>query len=304
MAPSMGLRWLNWGVRALNVRGGRPPRLRASRGGLQSVNSKKMTTPSVRVAGEGVEQSRVTARSVAHRTDRADVQGLRGIAVLIVVLYHFGVPGLSGGFIGVDVFFVISGFLITGLLAREVLTTGHLAFVRFFARRARRLLPAALFVTLVTVVVALWIFPPMEQREMVSGARAASLYLSNHWLAGRSVDYLAGDGDSNLLLHMWSLAVEEQFYLVWPLVVVGALRLGRPRRWGLLIAALSVASLFACVDMTWHTQPLAFFLMPFRAWEFGAGALVQVAVLRGLDARDESYARWSGWLGLDRKSVV
>ena len=238
------------------------------------------------------------AASVAHGAVRADVQGLRALAVVLVVLYHAGVPGLSGGFIGVDVFFVISGFLITGLLAREAAATGRIAFGRFFARRARRLLPAALVLTAVVVLATLWIYPPMEQREIVSGARAASLYMSNLWLAGRSVDYLGGSAESNPLLHKWSLAVEEQFYIVWPFVVALAMRVAGGRRCSLVIAALSVVSLLACVDMTWRSQPWAFFLMPFRAWEFGAGALVQIALMRGLRFDNEAWARLVGWIGL------
>jgi len=245
-----------------------------------------------------VGQFPAPAASLAHSAGRADVQGLRGIAVLLVVLYHAGVPGLTGGFVGVDVFFVISGFLITGLLVREAMTTGRVAFARFYARRARRLLPAALFVTVVVVLGTLWIYPPMEQREIVSSARAASLYMSNHWLAGRSVDYLSGGQESNPLLHMWSLAVEEQFYFVWPLVVALGMRLGGARRCAQAIAALSAASLVACVAMTWHSQPWAFFVMPFRAWEFGAGALVQVALVRGLCFDNEAWPRLVGWLGL------
>ena len=245
-----------------------------------------------------VGQIPAPAASLAHSAGRADVQGLRGIAVLLVVLYHAGVPGLSGGFIGVDVFFVISGFLITGLLVREAMTTGHVAFARFYARRARRLLPAALFVTVVVVLVTLWIYPPMEQREIVSSARAASLYMSNHWLAGRSVDYLSGGQESNPLLHMWSLAVEEQFYFVWPAVVALGMRLGGARRCAQAIAVLSGVSLVACVGMTWHSQPWAFFVMPFRAWEFGAGALVQVALARGLRFDNEAWPRLIGWVGL------
>ncbi len=236
--------------------------------------------------------------STTHGAARADVQGLRALAVVLVVLYHAGVPGLRGGFIGVDVFFVISGFLITGLLAREAASTGHVAFARFFARRARRLLPAALFVTAVVVLAALWIYPPMEQREIVSGARAASLYVSNLWLAGRSVDYLGGGAESNPLLHMWSLAVEEQFYIVWPFVVAFAMRLAGGRRCSLVIGIISAISLLACVAMTWRSQPWAFFLMPFRAWEFGAGALVQVALLRGLRFDHDAWPRLIGWIGL------
>ena len=236
--------------------------------------------------------------SLAHSASRADIQGLRAVAVLLVVFYHAGVPGLTGGFIGVDVFFVISGFLITGLLAREAATTGRIAFGRFFARRARRLLPAALVVTAVTVLCALWIYPPLEQREIVSGARAASLYIGNLWLAGRSIDYLGGGAESNPLLHMWSLAVEEQFYLAWPFVVAFGMRAAGGRRCGLMIVVLSVVSLAACVAMTWRAQPWAFFLMPFRAWQFGAGALVQIALLRGFRFDNEAWPRAVAWGGL------
>ncbi|MCK9686356.1 acyltransferase family protein [Scleromatobacter humisilvae] len=236
--------------------------------------------------------------SLAHSAGRDDVQGLRGIAVLLVVLYHAGVPGLPGGFVGVDVFFVISGFLITGLLVRESLATGHIDFTRFFARRARRLLPAALLVTAIAAVVAMWIYPPMEQREIVSSARAASLYVGNHWLAGRSVDYLGGDQGSNPLLHMWSLAVEEQFYLVWPFIVLLGTRLGGVRGLFIVIGGLSAVSLCACVAMTWHSQPWAFFLMPFRAWQFGLGALVQVALVRGVRFSNDAWPRWISWIGL------
>jgi peptidoglycan/LPS O-acetylase OafA/YrhL len=203
---------------------------------------------------------------------RTDIQGLRGIAVLLVVLYHAGVPGLGGGFVGVDVFFVISGYLITGLLMREVGATGRIDFWRFIARRARRLLPAALLVVAVTCLAAAWVCSPLELSEILAAARATSLYVANLWFALRAVDYLGGDAASNPFLHMWSLGVEEQFYLVWPLLLGW---LFRPRRLQAWMVATFAVSLVACVAMTLHVQPWAYFAMPFRAWEFALGALVR-----------------------------
>ena len=228
---------------------------------------------------------------------RADVQGLRGVAVLLVVLYHAGVPGLPGGFIGVDVFFVISGFLITGLLVDEARTSGRIDIAEFFARRARRLLPAALVLIVATVIAALWFYPPLEQREIVSAARAASVYLANQWLAGRAVNYLTGAAHANPLLHMWSLAVEEQFYLVWPLVIALGMRVARGARHAHVIGALCVVSFVACVAMTWRAQPWAFFSMPFRAWEFGLGALVRLALPGPAAFRRDSWPRAIGAVG-------
>lgn len=208
---------------------------------------------------------------------RHDIQGMRGIAVLLVVLYHAGFPLAPAGFIGVDIFFVISGFLITGLLAREASDSGRIALLRFFSRRIKRLLPAALVLLLFVFVGTTILYPPLEQRDIFSAGRAAVLYLANFWFAGRAVDYLGGDAASNPTLHMWSLAVEEQFYIVWPLIVAGlvASAAAARRQLRLLggVALISAVSLLACIWMTWHTQPWAFFGMPFRAWEFGIGGL-------------------------------
>lgn len=211
---------------------------------------------------------------------RSDIQGLRGIAVLLVVLYHAGLPLAPAGFIGVDIFFVISGFLITGLLAREAETSGRVALLRFFGRRVRRLLPAALVLLLFVCLVSAWLYPPLEQREIQSAARAAGLYLANVWFAGRAVDYLGGEAESNPMLHMWSLAVEEQFYIVWPLLiaalVAGASAARQHRRLIVGVAMVCLVSLAACVWMTWRSQPIAFFGTPFRAWEFGIGGLASL----------------------------
>lgn len=217
---------------------------------------------------------------------RRDIQGLRGVAVLLVVLYHSGAPLFPAGFVGVDVFFVISGYLITGLLARELQGTGRVNFMYFYARRARRLLPAALLVIIAVFAVTPLVYVPIEQGEILSSSRAAAIYLVNFWFARRASDYLGGDSEANPMLHMWSLAVEEQFYLVWPLLIAAGARAvptGRLRA-GLvaMVTAVSVVTFLLCVWMTWKSQPWAFFGAPFRAWEFGLGAL---AYLLGNRAR-------------------
>lgn len=221
--------------------------------------------------------NRRTTPVSSRSTLRQDVQGLRGIAVLLVVLYHAGLSFLPGGFIGVDVFFAISGFLITGLLVRDYERHGHIDYATFIARRSRRLLPGALAMVIGVALTAPLVFPPIELVEVLSATRAAALYVANLWFAGRAVDYLGGGAATSPMLHTWSLAVEEQFYLGWPLLVLLAARCWpaadtRRRVMGLVIVA-SIASWLACIAVTQLAQPWAFFGTPMRAWEFGVGAL-------------------------------
>ena len=147
---------------------------------------------------------------------RGDVEGLRAVAVLAVVLFHAGVPGLDGGFVGVDVFFVISGFLITGLLEREVAENGTVRLAPFYGARARRLLPAASLTLVVTAVAAVLLLPPLEARSVLRDGVASALYVGNLRLALQGTDYLAADAAPSPFQHYWSLGVEEQFYLCWP----------------------------------------------------------------------------------------
>lgn len=233
---------------------------------------------------------------------RTDVEGLRAIAILFVALYHAGLPQLPGGFIGVDIFFVLSGFLITGLLVREIETSGTVNFLAFYARRARRLLPAAACVIVVTVLVAQFIYAPQELIRLAKDAITTSLYASNLWFAHISTDYLSADAAKSPLLHSWSLSVEEQFYMVWPLFIFLALRGSRDaaqRRKRLLIAmmALTGLSLALSLWLTQIAQPWAFFASPTRAWEFAAGALV--SQLPGHWAASRPRLAQAGfWLGL------
>lgn len=147
---------------------------------------------------------------------RANIEGLRGIAVLIVVAFHSGIPGFSGRFVGVDVFFVLSGYLITGVLVAEFEKAGQISLPQFYARRVRRLLPASALTLVVTLSIGALILAPQGLTLAGRAARATALYLSNVFFAINSVDYFAPDVKSNPLIHTSSLAVEEQFYVFWP----------------------------------------------------------------------------------------
>ena len=208
---------------------------------------------------------------------RSDIEGVRAIAILLVVGYHAHVPGFRGGFVGVDVFFVLSGYLITWLLVHEAEKTGTLNLREFYARRARRLLPAMAVVLLAVIAVATVINAPFEQVEFAKSAAFTAAYLSNAFFAATATNYLGAPPETNPLLHTWSLSVEEQFYLVWPLFVLfacgvwgGQFRLRRLLGW---MAGVTVASFAASWWLTATHQPLAFFSSPTRAWEFAAGAL-------------------------------
>lgn len=207
---------------------------------------------------------------------RTDIQGMRALAVLGVVLYHGGVPFLPGGYIGVDIFFVISGFLITGLLLREVERSGRVSFRHFYARRIRRLLPASALVLIATVVGAKFLLPPLLLPDMGKDAAATSLFLANMRFAQTGTDYLAGTSSSPFQ-HYWSLALEEQFYLVWPLIMLlaaGTAALKRRKRIAVVLAVLTAVSLLGGIILTEVNQPWAFFSLPTRAWELGVGGLL------------------------------
>lgn len=220
---------------------------------------------------------------------RTDIQGMRALAVLGVVLYHAGVPFLSGGYIGVDIFFVISGFLITGLLLRELERSGRVSFRDFYARRIRRLLPASALVLLATVIGAKFLVPPLLMPDIGKDAVATSLFLANMQFAQTGTDYLAGTSPSPFQ-HYWSLALEEQFYLVWPLIMLvaaGVAALKRRNRRAVVLSALTAVSLLAGIVLTGINQPWAFFSLPTRAWELGVGgilALIASSLARLKDA--------------------
>ncbi|MBM7473578.1 acyltransferase family protein [Subtercola frigoramans] len=237
------------------------------------------------------------------------IQGLRAIAVLLVVIYHFEPGRLTGGYIGVDVFFVISGFLITQQLSRELERTDRIRLPNFWAKRVRRLLPASLLVLVFSAIALLVVMPLSALTENVREIIASTFYVENWALAANSVDYLAASNDASLVQHYWSLSLEEQFYLVWPILLLGASAFGVNRlrksrtgapassapgtspglgsalgarfaangRWNAmitLVAAASILSFVLSVVYTKNDPASAYFVTYTRVWEFGVGALL------------------------------
>jgi len=225
---------------------------------------------------------------------RPDIEGLRGIAILFVLLFHAGLPWTPGGFIGVDVFFVISGFLITGKLWRESAQPGGLSIAKFYAWRIRRLLPAALVAVAVVSLVGLLIAAPLNRSELAADGASSALSLANMRFIG-SVDYFAPTSSPSPFLHFWSLSVEEQFYLVWPaLIALLTWRGGSARR---LIAVLLIgvcASFALSVWLTDASPARAFYLLPTRVWQLGAGGLLALIGISSGSRRAGVVA----WLGL------
>jgi peptidoglycan/LPS O-acetylase OafA/YrhL len=218
---------------------------------------------------------------------------------LLVLAYHAKVPGFTGGYIGVDVFFVVSGFLITSLLVREFDTTQTISLTNFYARRVRRLLPASLVVVISTLIISRIWLEPLRLNDLTQDARAAALFATNIVFAVRESDYLQSALPPSPLQHYWSLGVEEQFYIFFPLIVLLLLKLGKASK-SLLIACLATITAISfalCVVITPSMSAIAFYLLPFRAWELGAGALL--AMLSGKVNRIKSANReFFGWVGL------
>jgi peptidoglycan/LPS O-acetylase OafA/YrhL len=221
-----------------------------------------------------VQASPAAARSSAD-SFRPDLEGLRGVAILLVLAFHAGIPGIGGGFIGVDVFYVLSGFLITGLLLRERERTGRISLSGFYARRARRILPAAAVVLVLTLVAAAFVISPLDLPRVARDAVAVALSAGNIRFALGATDYFASDLAPSPFLHYWSLGVEEQFYLVWPALLILAMRLGRPRVTAAIalvgVIAISYAASFYLTDAS---AAWAFYSLPTRAWQLALGGLI------------------------------
>ena len=205
---------------------------------------------------------------------RADIEGLRAVAIAIVVLAHARLGLGAGGFVGVDVFFVISGFLITQALVREVDRTGRVRVGRFYARRVKRLLPQVLAVIAAVVAAAWFLLSPLAADAVASDVVAAGAYVMNWHLSAEAADYFASGGSDQPLDHLWSLAVEEQFYAVWPWLLMA---LAWWRRLLLPALALVVAASFAYAALQVRVAPESAYYSAFaRAWELGLGALAAV----------------------------
>jgi peptidoglycan/LPS O-acetylase OafA/YrhL len=209
---------------------------------------------------------------VSQLTHRPDIDGLRAVAVLPVILFHFGFTFLPGGFVGVDVFFVISGYLITRLLVDDI-EAGSFSFARFYERRARRLFPALFGVVVATIVLSPMLLSTSGTQESWASAIATLTSLSNVFFYSVS-GYFETGSLTKPLLHTWSLSVEEQFYMVWPLLVLALMRLGGRRALLAGMGVMGVISLFAAQTLLKIDSSAAFFLTPFRVVEFTIGAVV------------------------------
>lgn len=226
---------------------------------------------------------------------RRDIDGLRALAILPVLLFHTHVPGFSGGFVGVDVFFVISGYLITGIIAREI-DAGAFSIVRFYERRARRILPALFAMLVFVLAMASWLYLPGDFEAVPKSALMALVFLSNLWFFANT-GYFAGGAETMPLLHCWSLAVEEQFYIGFPLLLWGIARYAP--RWRVeAIAGVAAVSLGWAVLKAADTDGFAFYLLPPRAWELFAGALLAVGALPELRRQAVREALSFSGLGL------
>lgn len=226
---------------------------------------------------------------------RKNINALRALAVAAVVLYHFNVPGFSGGFVGVDVFFVISGFLMTGILC-TALQGERFSLWRFYAARARRIIPALAVLGVALTVFGFFFLPLEDYRDLLKGIKHSLLFTSNLAFA-ESANYFADSSHSNWLLHTWSLSVEWQFYLLYPLVLWLVARLCGPQwvRWAVL--GLAAGSLAASILITGHDVTWAFYHLPTRAWEMLAGGLLWLFPL-ALSPRVARYAEGGGLLAV------
>lgn len=245
-----------------------------------------------------------SSSTTAVRTSvRPEIQALRAVAIGCVVLYHFWPAALPAGFVGVDVFFVVSGFLITGLLLRDVERFDRVRLREFYVRRIRRILPAALVLLSACAAATLLFVPRIEWRPFLQQILSSALYVQNWHLARDSQIPRRADLESTPVQHFWSLSVEEQFYLVWPLLIIAALwlavRLGRRRVLVVagVLAAATVASFVHGVVLTGQDHNLAYFSTLSRAWEFGVGGLL--ALLPALAGERLRRTRVvAAWVGL------
>ncbi|RNI20889.1 acyltransferase family protein [Flexivirga caeni] len=264
-----------------------------------------------------------SAQTKGVHVQRPDIQGMRAVAVLLVVVSHAQLAGLlDGGYIGVDVFFVISGFLITGLLAREVRSSGRVSFADFYARRARRILPAASVTLVMTLLISTIVYTDGDLSQVSTDVTWAAFFAANLHFAQAGNDYFAITSLQTPVQHFWSLAVEEQFYLVWPVLIAlmllipwrrrerhrahgpratrSRIMLGRVqalRRAGVLIGLLSVASLIWSIHDTIASPHSAYFSTFTRGWELGLGSLLALTAQRVSRLSDPVKAAMS-WLGL------
>ncbi|QIK73067.1 acyltransferase [Propioniciclava coleopterorum] len=261
-----------------------------------------------------------TTATVPPRTQRRfmpEIQGLRAVAVGLVVLFHLWPTQMPGGFVGVDVFFVISGYLITSHLLRELDRTGSIRLGSFYARRARRLLPASLLVLAVSGVAAAVILPAQLARASLREVIAGTFYVENLFLASKAVTYSASNDTASPVQHYWSLSTEEQFYALWPALILFAVWVAAraARRAGgthspraaaaVALGLLAAASLIHSIVLTDADPAAAYFVTTTRAWEFGIGALTSFVALRWTPRGPVAATmRWAGFAAIVATSFL
>lgn len=263
---------------------------------------------------ESISPSEVVAPTPAPQSSyRYDIEGLRGVTLLAILGFHVGMPGVGGGFVGPDIFFIISGFVITGQLWKEIDTVGTVGLRRFYGGRARRLLPVAAFVGIATMVGSAILLSPLQLRNVIGDGIACALYVGNYRFALQGVDYFAADRPPSPFQHYWTLGVEEQFYLVWPIMLVATAWLIRrtSRRTGshaarggasktpfiVLLVLVAASSFTVSIVMTYSMPPMAYFSLPTRAWDLAVGCLL--ALTAGPWRRlPPLAAAITGWAGL------
>jgi peptidoglycan/LPS O-acetylase OafA/YrhL len=231
---------------------------------------------------------------------RPDIEGLRGLAVAVVVLYHAGIGGFSGGYVGVDVFYVISGFVITGLLLRQVGRYGRPRFIEFYARRARRILPAAGLVVIVTLVLSYAALGFIRGNEISDDARWVAVFLGNYHFAAEGTNYFQSQLPPSPLQNYWSLSIEEQFYVFYPLAITGLVLVFR--RLPITVKLLGLTSAVFVVSFAWSVHYTtadptgAYFSLWTRAWELALGGLLAAGAqwFCRLGAPLRSMLGWAG----------
>ena len=243
------------------------------------------------------------------------IQGLRALAIALVILCHFSVNGFQAGFIGVDVFFVISGFLITRLLLQEYAVNGDIKIIRFYAHRIKRLFPALMFMLLITTLAVIMLLSPLEQQQQIAGIASSVVWLSNLQFSFSNMNYFLADSSASVVLHTWSLAVEEQFYLIWPIILLfffGHFNQGNERRsnqglFRILLVTAVVGFVFSMLLAI--AKPIwAYYLMPSRIWQFAFGALICTlssdTLAKFNQARVRSYLGTVGGFGIIMSLII
>ena len=261
-------------------------------------------------ADTGSPTKEVQSRRPKPKDFRPDIEGFRGFTLLAILGFHAEVPGVGGGFVGPDVFFIISGFVITGQLWREVSTTGTIKLRPFYGARARRLLPVSAAIGVVIVIASAILLPPLQARPAVGDGIACALYVGNYWFILRGVDYFATHVPPSPFQHYWTLGVEEQFYLLWPPMIIGLawfIRRRARRRsdttvtptkrpYLVLLTLITVGSFALSLVATYVVPAAAYFSLPTRAWDLSIGGLLALTAdrWRRLTPRAAAITGWTG----------